>query len=311
MSHRRARLTPFGRWLIVHRVEDLGWPVAHVAAMSGVSRATAHKWLRRFKEEGLIGLEDRSSAPLHRPRALSDREVTRICRARLRTKDGPHRLGPELGHPRSTIYSVLRRRGLSRLDRLDRPTGVPIRRYERDRPGELVHLDVKKLGRIPPGGGHRVHGDRTRRGRGIGHDFVHVAVDDHSRFAYVEVHPDERGETAAGFVLRTAAHLATHGIAIERVMTDNAKCYVESRAFQQALADIGASHRRTRNYRPQTNGKAERFIQTLLKEWAYDRAYPNNAARLRRLPKVVETYNHRRPHTALGGLPPISRVSTT
>ena len=311
MSHRRARLTPFGRWLIVHRVEDLGWPVAHVAAMSGVSRATAYKWLRRFREEGLSGLEDRSSAPLRRPRALPDREVARICRARLRTKDGPHRLGPELGHPRSTIYAVLRRRGLSRLDRLDRPTGVPIRRYERERPGELVHLDVKKLGRIPPGGGHRIHGDRTRRGRSIGHDFVHVAVDDHSRLAYVEVHPDERGETAAAFVLRTAAHLATHGIAIERVMTDNAKCYVESKAFQQALTDIGASHRRTRNYRPQTNGKAERFIQTLLKEWAYDRAYPNNAARLRRLPRVVETYNLRRPHTALGGLPPISRVSTT
>jgi len=170
-----------------------------------------------------------------------------------------------------------------------------------------VHLDVKKLGRIPAGGGHRVHGDRTRRGRKIGHDFVHVAVDDHSRLAYVEVLADERGETAAGFVLRTAAHLAELGITIERVMTDNAKCYVESKAFQEALAGIGAAHRRTRSYNP----KAERFIQTLLKEWAYDRAYPNNAARLRRLPKVVETYNHRRPHTALRGLPPISRVSTT
>jgi transposase InsO family protein len=311
VSHRRARLTPFGRWLIVHRVDDLGWPVAHVAAMSGISRATAHKWVRRFHEEGLAGLEDRSSAPLHRPRALPEREVARICRARLRTKDGPHRLGPELGHPRSTIYAVLRRRGLSRLDRLDRPTGVPIRRYERERPGELVHLDVKKLGRIPSGGGHRAHGDRRRRGRKIGHDFIHVAVDDHSRLAYVEVLADERGETAAGFVLRTAAHLAELGITIERVMTDNAKCYVKSKAFQDALTDIGASHRRTRNYRPQTNGKAERFIQTLLKEWAYDRAYPNNAARLRRLPKVVETYNHRRPHTSLGGLPPISRLSTT
>jgi transposase InsO family protein len=311
VSHRRARLTPFGRWLIVHRVQDLGWPVAHAAAMSGVSRGTAHKWVRRFQEEGLAGLEDRSSAPLRRPRALPEREVVRICRARLRTKDGPHRLGPALGHPRSTIYGVLRRRGLSRLDRLDRPTGVPIRRYERSRPGELVHLDVKKLGRIPPGGGHRAHGDRTRRGRRIGHDFIHVAVDDHSRLAYVEVLPNERGETAAGFVLRTAAHLAGLGITIERIMTDNAKCYVESKAFQQALTDIGASHRRTRNYRPQTNGKAERFIQTLLTEWAYDRAYPNNAARLRRLPRVIETYNHRRPHTALGGLPPISRVQTT
>jgi transposase InsO family protein len=311
VSHRRARLTPFGRWLIVHRVEDLGWPVAHVAAMSGVSRATAHKWPRRFRDEGPPGLEDRSSAPVHRPRALPDREVERICRARLRTRNGPHRLGAELGHARSTIYAVLRRRGLSRLDRLDRTTGVSIRRHERERVGELVHLDVKKLGRVPDGGGHRIHGDRTRRGRKIGHDFVHVPVDDHSRLAYVEVLADERGATAAGFVLLTPEHLAEHGIVIERVMTDNAKCYVESKAFQDALTHIGASHRRTRSYRPQTNGKAERFIQTLLKEWAYDRAYPNNAARLRRPPKVVETYNHRRPHTALGGLPPISGVSTT
>lgn len=311
MSHRRARLTPFGRWLIVHRVEDLGWPVAHVATMCGVSRATAHKWLRRFREEGLSGLEDRSSAPIQRPRALPPREVARICKARLRTKNGPHLLGPELGHPRSTIYAVLRRNGLSRLDRLDRATGVPIRRYERERPGELVHLDVKKLGRVPAGGGHRIHGDRTRRGRRIGHDYIHVAVDDHSRFAYVEVLGDERGETAAGFIVRTAAHLASHGIAIERVMTDNAKCYVESLAFHEALDAIGAAHRRTRSYRPQTNGKAERFIQTLLKEWAYERPYSSNAARLRRLPTFVETYNRRRPHTALGGLSPISRVSTT
>jgi transposase InsO family protein len=188
---------------------------------------------------------------------------------------------------------------------------VPIRRYERERPGELVHLDVKKLGRVPAGGGHRIHGDRTRRGRRIGHDYIHVAVDDHSRFAYVEVLGDERGETAAGFIVRTAAHLASHGIAIERVMTDNAKCYVESLAFHEALDAIGAAHRRTRSYRPQTNGKAERFIQTLLKEWAYERPYSSNAARLRRLPTFVETYNRRRPHTALGGLSPISRVSTT
>ncbi|MGH2590868.1 MAG: leucine zipper domain-containing protein, partial [Actinomycetota bacterium] len=181
VAHRRARLTPFGRWLIVHRVNDLGWPVARAAEMSGVSRATAHKWLRRHREGGLHGLEDRSSAPHRRPRALSEPQVRRICRARVRAKVGPHRLGPQLGHPRSTVYGVLRRRGLHRLDRLDRPTGAPIRRYERERPGELVHVDVKKLGRIPRGGGHRIHGDRTRRGRRIGHDFVHVAVDDHTR----------------------------------------------------------------------------------------------------------------------------------
>lgn len=311
MSHRKARLTPFGRWLIVHRVEELGWPVTHAADMGGISRATAYKWVRRFREEGLEGLEDRSSAPIRRPRALSEQQVRRICQARLRTKVGPHRLGPQLGHPRSTVYGVLRRRGLARLDLLDRPTGIPVRRYEREHPGELVHLDVKKLGRIPAGGGHRVHGDRTRRGRRIGFDFVHVAIDDHSRWAFVEIHPDERGTTAAGFVLHAAAHFAEHGISIERVMTDNAKCYTESKVFAAALSEIGATHKRTRSYRPQTNGKAERFIQTLLREWAYDRAYRSNAERLRRLPRVVGAYNRTRPHTSLGGLPPISRVSTT
>ena len=311
MAHRRARLTPFGRWLIVHRVTELGWPVAHAAEMSGVSRATAHKWLRRHREGGLQGLEDRSSAPHRRPRALSEAQVRRICRARVRAKVGPHRLGPQLGHPRSTVYGVLRRRGLQRLDLLDRPSGAPIRRYERERPGELVHLDVKKLGRVPQGGGHRIHGDRTRRGRRIGHDFVHVAVDDHSRWAFVQVHPDERGETTAAFLTATAAHFAEFGIRIERVMTDNAKGYVESRAFQAALASIGATHKRTRSYRPQTNGKAEAFIWTLQREWAYARAYSSNRSRLRALLPFVDTYNRRRPHTALGGLPPISRVQTT
>jgi transposase InsO family protein len=297
--------------LIVYRVTELGWPVARAAEMAGVSRATAHKWLRRHREGGLQGLEDRSSAPHRRPRALSERQVKRICRARLRAKVGPHRLAPELGHPRSTVYGVLRRRGLHRLDLLDRPTGAPIRRYERARPGELVHLDVKKLGRIPLGGGHRIHGDRTRRGRRIGHDFIHVAVDDHSRWAFVQVHPDERGETTAAFLAAAAAHLAEIGIRIERVMTDNAKGYVESRAFQAALAAIGATHKRTRSYRPQTNGKAEAFIWTLQREWAYVRPYRSNEERLRALAPFIDTYNRRRPHTALGGLPPISRVQTT
>ena len=311
MGHRRARLTPFGRWLIVQRVEELGWPVCRAAEMSGVSRATAHKWLRRYRDGGLEALEDRSSAPRRRPRALSERQVRRICRARLLAKVGPHRLAPQLGLPRSTVYAVLRRRGLHRLDLLDRPTGAPIRRYERERPGELVHLDVKKLGRIPPGGGHKAHGDRGRRGRGIGQDFIHVAVDDHSRWAFVQVHPDERGESAAAFLGAAAAHFAQLGIRIERVMTDNAKGYVESRAFQAVLASIGATHKRTRSYRPQTNGKAEAFIWTLQREWAYARDYPSNQSRLRALGTFVDTYNHRRPHTALGGLPPVSRLQTT
>lgn len=314
MAHRRARLTPFGRLLIVSRVLEDGWTVAAAAESMGVSRATAHKWVRRFRTEGIGGLEDRSSAPHRCPNALSAKEVQRIVRARRRTKHGPHRLGPELGHPRSTVYAVLRREGLSRLTYLDRPTAVPIR-YERERPGELIHIDVKKLGRIRPGGGWKMLGKsaaaRGEKGRGAGYDYLHVAIDDHSRYAYVEVHPDERGETCTGFLLRTASHLAERGIRVERVMTDQAKNYTLSRVFAGAIDELGLTHLTTRPYRPQTNGKAERFNRTMLDEWAYARLYLSNGARLAALPRWLDTYNRRRPHTALGGLPPISRVETT
>lgn len=314
MAHRRARLTPFGRLLLVSRILDQGWSVPAAAESLGVSRATAHKWLRRFREEGVEGLQDRSSAPVRRPRALTDREVERIVRARRRLKVGPHRLGPELGHPRSTVYAVLRRRGLSRLSHLDRPTASPVR-YERERPGELVHVDVKKLGRIRPGGGWKMRGrsavTKAPKHRGAGYDYLHVAVDDHSRYAYVETLPDEKGRTCAGFVLRAAAHFAEFGVQVERIMTDRAMNYVLSPDFALALEAIGAAHRTTRPYRPQTNGKAERFNRTMLDEWAYATLYRSNEARLASLPRWLETYNRRRPHTALGGLPPISRLSTT
>lgn len=315
MAHRRARLTPFGRLLLVSRILEQGWSVPAAAESLGVSRATAYKWLRRFRDEGVDGLQDRSSAPMRRPRALPRREVERIVRARRRLKVGPHRLGPQLGHPRSTVYAVLRRHGLSRLAHLDRPTAAPVR-FERERPGELVHVDVKKLGRIRPGGGWRMLGRSidTRRGRydgRTGYDYVHAAVDDHSRYAYVEVLADERGATCAGFVLRAAAHFAERGVPIQRVMTDRARNYVVSRDFAGALAAIGAVHRTTRPYRPQTNGKVERFNRTMLEEWAYARLYRSNDARIDALDAWLDTYNHRRPHTALGGHPPISRLSTT
>lgn len=314
MSHRRARLTPFGRLLLVGRIEEEGWSVSAAAESMGVSRATAHKWVRRFNDEGVEGLEDRSSAPHRRPRALAPREVQRILDRRRRWKHGPHRLGPELGHPRSTVYGVLVRNGVSRLSHLDRPTGTVVR-YERQRPGELVHVDVKKLGRIRPGGGWKKLGRTTEtkavKGRGAGYDYLHVAIDDHSRYVYVEALRDERGGTCAGFMLRAAAHFASLGVDVERVMTDRAMNYVLSVEFQAALTTIGAAHKVTRPYRPQTNGKAERFNRTMLDEWAYVRLYRSNGARLGALPRFIETYNHRRPHTALGGLPPVSRLETT
>jgi transposase InsO family protein len=314
VAHRRARLTPFGRLLLVNRVIEEGWSVAATAESMGISRATAHKWLRRFREEGSAGLEDRSSAPRRSPHALPAREIRRIVAARRRLKRGPHRLAPMLGHPRSTIYAVLRRQGLSRLTFMDRPTAVPIR-YERERPGELVHIDVKKLARVPAGGGHKMHGRANVPGskahRGDGYDYLHVAVDDRSRWAYVEVHADERGHTCAGFVRRTAEHLASVGVTVEAVMTDRAMNYVVSRDFADSLEVIGARHLVTRPYRPQTNGKVERFNRTMLEEWAYVKLYRSNGARLDALSRWIDTYNRRRPHTALGGLPPVSRLETT
>jgi transposase InsO family protein len=295
---------------VVERVVLQGWTQAATAEAAGVARATVAKWVQRFRDEGLAGLEDRSSAPMHRPHALPTKEVERILRARRRTGDGPHRLGPVLGHPRSTVYGVLRRHGCSRLSDTDRVTRIPIR-YERARPGELLHIDVKKLGRIPPGGGHRMLGrelGRRDRRRGVGRDYLHVAVDDHTRVAFVQVHPDEKGPTAAGFLLDAAAFFSERGVKVERVMTDRHMSYMRSRDFQQALATIGAVHRPTRKYRPQTNGKAERFIQTLKREWAYRKLYTSNEARLRELPGWVAFYNSRRPHTALGGRPPITRL---
>jgi len=312
VSHRRARLTPFGRLLLVTRVLEEGWSVAATAESMGVSRATAHKWLRRFREEGPVGLEDRSSAPHRSPHALPAREVRRIVAARRRLKRGPHQLAPVLGHPRSTIYAVLRRQGMSRLTFMDRPTAIPIR-YERERPGELVHIDVKKLGRVPAGGGHKMRGRAAARPshRGDGYDFLHVAVDDRSRWAYVEVHADQRGPTCAGFLRRTAEHFASLGVKIEAVMTDRAMNYTLSREFLATLGAIEADHIVIRPYRPQTNGKVERFNRTMLEEWAYLKLYRSNGARLNALPCWIDTYNRRRPHTALGGLPPISRLETT
>ncbi|MET7364205.1 IS481 family transposase [Streptomyces sp. NPDC005562] len=311
MSHRNARLTVHGRRLLVERVRS-GRPVAHVAAEMGISRATGHKWIRRWQVEGEQGLHDRSSRPLTTPHRTPLTVEARVCRLRQDRKLGPARIAPILGLPASTVHRVLTRHGLNRLAFLDRPTGQVIRRYERARPGELVHVDVKKLGRIPDGGGHKILGRQAGRARrsNVGFDYVHSAVDDHTRLAYSEIHADEKADTCATFLRRAAAFFAASGIDhIERVLTDNAWPYRKSLAWRQALAELGATGKLTRPYRPQTNGKVERFNRTLLDEWAYLRPYTSNTERTAALTDFLHAYNHHRCHTALGGQPPISRVN--
>lgn len=316
MSHRNARLTVHGRRLLVRRVVVEGRPVAHVVKELGCSRATGYKWLARWRAEGEAGLVDRSSTAYRLPHKTPRDVEERICRLRTERKLGPRRLAPLLGIPASTVHAVLTRHGLHRLAWLDRPTGQPIRRYERDTPGELLHVDVKKLGRLRDGGGWRVLGHdspehrRSRNAPRVGYDYVHCAVDDHTRLAYAEIHPDEKTTTCAGFLHRATQYFADLGIArIERVMTDNALAYRRGHAWQQALIDLGAQARFTRRYRPQTNGKAERFNRTLLDEWAYAQPFTTNQQRADALPGWLHTYNHHRNHTSLGGQPPITRVN--
>ena len=308
MAHPKARLNVAGRELLVTRVTVLGWPVTTATDAQGISRATGYKWVRRFRTEGTQGLADRSSRPRRSPRATPLATVERILAARTEWRWGPDRLGPLLDLPPSTVAAVLHREGVPRLADLDRPTGLPVRRYQACHPGELVHQDHKKLGRIPDGGGHRVRGRSTesRHQRGLGYDHFEVLVDDRSRRSVVVQVPDESGPSAAAALELGLAAFAADGIAVERVMTDNAFAY-RSRAFRQTLGDRRQT--RTRPYRPQTNGKAERFIGTLVREWAYARTYTSNDARLAALPRFVDFYNHRRPHTALGGLSPAAVVN--
>jgi transposase InsO family protein len=306
--HRNARLTPRGRLTLVERIEA-GRPAAHVAAEMGVSRATAYKWWRRWCEEGPAGLLDRSSRPHRSPRRTPARVERRIEALRRRHKLGPARIGPRIGVPASTVHRVLQRHGISRLSWMDRPTGEVIRRYERSSPGELVHVDIKKLGRIPAGGGWRSHGRGVapdHRRTMVGYLYIHAAVDDHSRVAYTEIHGDERKETCASFIANAIAWFATHGVVVGEVLTDNGPSY-RSYAFRDALGAV--RHRFTRRFRPQTNGKVERFNRTLLEEWAYVRPYRSEAERMRALDRWLHLYNHHRCHTSLGGEPPISRLN--
>jgi transposase InsO family protein len=307
VSHRNAPLTPQGRLLLCRRIEA-GATIAQVAEAMAISRRCASKWWHRYLELGVDGLHDRSSRPRRSPTRLPERLETKICRRRRADKAGPDRLAISLALPASTIYRVLRRHDLHRLDHLDRATATPIRRYERTRPGELVHVDVKKLARVPAGGGHKVHGRAaTRCNQRLGYAYLHSAVDDYSRLAYTEILGDEKGATAAGFWRRAEAWFAARGVVVERVLTDNALCY-RGRLFNEALAENRIVHKFCRPYRPQTNGKVERFHRTLLEEWAYVRPYACDAARAAALARWLHRYNHHRVHTAIGG-PPVSRVT--
>jgi transposase InsO family protein len=309
MAHRTARLNVFGRQLLVTRIEVDGWPIAKAAEAQGVSRTTAHKWVARYRTEGPPGLEDRSSRPHRSPRLTPPDEVAAILRERVARRWGPHRLGPLTGHPRSTVYAVLSRTGYGRLRDADRASGVPVR-YVHDHPGSLIHQDHKKLGRIPDGGGHRMLGrtTETSRGRGaLGYDHFEVLIDDATRLAYVAHVPDESARSGSRALLDAAVWFAGHGVRIERVLTDNAWAYTRA-TYAGAIASIDARHKRTRPHRPQTNGKAERFIKTLLAEWAYGRLYRSNDERLDALPAWVGSYNAERTHTALGGITPMAAL---
>jgi transposase InsO family protein len=304
--HKNARMTVHGRLLMVQRVLEAGWRVVDAAAAAGVSVRTAYTWLARYRDGGEPALHDRSSAPARSPSRLPADLVATIERLRRQRWSGP-RIARALGRPCSTVGTVLRRRGLNRLSALE--PALPALRYERAAAGELLHLDSKKLGRID-GLGHRITGDRRgHRARGVGWEHLHVAIDDASRLAYTELLPDARGATCAGFLARAAAWFASLGVRIERVMTDNAFAYTNSAAFQAAIADLGVRHLTTQPYRPRTNGKAERFIQTALREWLYGRPYANSAARALDMPAWLHWYNYHRPHAGIRAATPASRLN--
>lgn len=302
--HKNARLTRYGRERIVSQVEGGQTPQA-VAEAAGVCPRTVRKWVDRYRREGLSGLEDRSSRPHRLRRPTPETIVGTIERLRRQRWTGKQ-IAAEVGVSPATVSRVLRRLGLNKLSALD---PEPVRRYEREHPGELIHLDIKKLGRIGSVG-HRITGRQTgvvNRHLGIGWEFVHVCIDDASRVAFVQVMPDERKESAVAFLEAAVAYYAKLGICIERVMTDNGSCY-RSKAFRTACKRLGLRQVFTRPYTPKTNGKAERFIQTSLREWAYARAYNNSQERTKELPHWLHRYNWHRPHGSLGSKPPISRL---
>ncbi len=301
--HRNARTTPAARALLVQRVIHEHWTQAEVAEGSGISVRTVAKWVRRYRQGGTAALEDRSSRPGAPRHQTSAAVVARIRRLRETKRWPAWRISPKLDCPRSTVSRWLQRLGLGRPPRVPRP---PVIRYERATPGELLHVDIKPLGRFRQAG-HRVHGDRQRHSKGVGWEYAHVAIDDHSRLAYVEVLPDQTGAQCAAFLDRAVGWFSTHGVTCQRVMSDNGSGYV-SRVFADHCQALALRHLRTRPYTPRTNGKAERVIQTLQREWAYARPYATSQARRRALRPWLRYYNQGRPHASLNYQPPITRL---
>jgi len=323
VSHGNARLTVHGRRLIVERFRA-GWRQAHIAAAMGVSRKCVKTWIDRFAAEGEAGLRDRSSRPHTTPRRTSAQIEQQVVELRRTARRGQDWIGAELGLAPRTVARILRRHEVAYLRECDPMTGQVIRaskttavRYERDRPGELVHMDVKKLGRIHDGGGWkargREHGQTAQQKRAkIGYDYIHSLVDDHSRLAYSEILPDEKGPTCAAFLLRAAQVFAQAGIpTVERVITDNHMSYKRSNAMRDAITAIGAKHLFIKPHCPWQNGKVERYNRTLAAEWAYSQPFTTNTARTAALAPWLDYYNNQRRHSALGGKPPISRLLPT
>jgi transposase InsO family protein len=324
MSHVNAALTPRHRLRLARLIVEDGWTPARAAEFFNVTWRTAHKWAERYRLEGVAGMNDRSSARHTQHAKTSEPVVRKIVHLRWKQRLGPIPIGTKLGVPASTVHAVLVRCRLNRLTHIDRVTGQPARRYERSRPGELLHVDVTKFGNVPDGGGWRFVGKqqgywnrqatRTRTGARnaryqpqVGTYFVHTVIDDYTRLAYAECHDDEKAVTAAGVLYRAVAWFAERGVIVERVMSDNGSAYI-SHLWRDTCLELGIKHKRTRPRRPQTNGKIERLHRTMADGWAYKKLYTSENARRAALAGWLHQYNHHRPHSALGGQPPITRL---
>ncbi len=322
-THANAALTPRARLRLACLIVEKGWSIPRAAERYDVSWRTAKKWADRYRAEGPAGMNDRSSRPHRQPNRTPAPVVRKIVHLRWKQRLGPVEIGDRLDMAASTVHAVLVRCRISRLTHIDRATGEPIRRYEHDAPGDLIHVDVKKIGRIPDGGGWRYVGrEQGRRNKAAtpglprnqwrnplgGTCYLHTVIDDHSRVAYVEARDDETKETATDVLRNAVAWFAERGVTVQRVLSDNGSCY-KSHLWRDTCAELGIAPKKTRPYRPQTNGKIERFHRTLAEGWAFKKLYNSESARLAALPSWIHQYNHHRPHSAIGKAAPITRLN--